>query len=78
MAISEHNDKTQKQNSTNVTNNSNTAKRILAKPKTDPMERKNLNFQDDKSGSDSNSSRPKSWPNKIEVTINFDIYNIFL
>lgn len=66
MAISEHNDRTQKQSLMNGTNNVQ-PKKVLVKPKTDPMERKNLNLHDDKSGSDSNTSRPKSWPNKVEV-----------
>ncbi|KAK2579178.1 hypothetical protein KPH14_002701 [Odynerus spinipes] len=59
MAISEHNDKTLKQISITQT------RKILNKPKSDPVERK---MQEDKpSTSDQAPSRPKSWPNKIEV-----------
>ncbi|XP_035733857.1 uncharacterized protein LOC118446845 isoform X2 [Vespa mandarinia] len=59
MAISEHNDKTMKQMSTAQT------RKILNKPKSDPVERK---MQEDNKPSTSDApSRPKSWPNKIEV-----------
>ncbi|XP_058809408.1 uncharacterized protein LOC131674636 [Phymastichus coffea] len=59
MAISEHNDRTLKQTPLLQT------RKLMNKPKTDPLERK---LQNDKSTNDVNSvSRPKSWPNKIEV-----------
>ncbi|KAL6265228.1 hypothetical protein P5V15_002010 [Pogonomyrmex californicus] len=58
MAISEHNDKTLKQ-----TPSSKQTKKVLYKPKTDPLERK---MQEDKQVT-SETIRPKSWPNKIEV-----------
>ncbi|KAF7409533.1 hypothetical protein HZH68_003914 [Vespula germanica] len=59
MAISEHNDKTMKQMSTTQT------RKVLNKPKSDPVERK---MQEDNKPSTSDApSRPKSWPNKIEV-----------
>lgn len=58
MAISEHNDKTLKQMPS-----SKQTKKILCKPKTDPLERK---MQEDKQII-SETIRPKSWPNKIEV-----------
>ncbi|KAL0100076.1 hypothetical protein PUN28_019501 [Cardiocondyla obscurior] len=58
MAISEHSDKTLKQMPT-----SKQTKKVLCKPKTDPLERK---MQEDKQVS-SETVRPKSWPNKIEV-----------
>lgn len=57
MAISEHNDKTLKQMPSKQT------KKVLCKPKTDPLERK---MQEDKQVV-SETVRPKSWPNKIEV-----------
>ncbi|KYN50179.1 BTB/POZ domain-containing protein 8 [Cyphomyrmex costatus] len=57
MAISEHNDKTLKQ-----TSSVKQTKKILCKPKTDPLERK---MQEDKQVCE--TLRPKSWPNKIEV-----------
>ncbi|XP_012215260.2 serine-rich adhesin for platelets isoform X2 [Linepithema humile] len=59
MAISEHNDKTLKQ----VSSSSKQPKKVLCKPKTDPLERK---MQEDKQAT-SETVRPKSWPNKIEV-----------
>lgn len=66
MAISEHNDKTMKQMSTTQT------RKVLNKPKSDPVERK---LQEDNKPSTSDApSRPKSWPNKIEV--NFYIFNM--
>ncbi|KAG5312791.1 BTBD8 protein, partial [Acromyrmex insinuator] len=58
MAISEHNDKTLKQ-----TSSTKQTKKILCKPKTDPLERK---MQEDKQVI-CETVRPKSWPNKIEV-----------
>ncbi|XP_018346840.1 PREDICTED: uncharacterized protein LOC108751249 isoform X1 [Trachymyrmex septentrionalis] len=58
MAISEHNDKTLKQ-----TSSAKQTKKILCKPKTDPLERK---MQEDKQII-CETVRPKSWPNKIEV-----------
>jgi len=58
MAISEHNDKTLKQ-----PQSSKQTKKVLCKPKTDPLERK---MQEDKQTT-SETVRPKSWPNKIEV-----------
>ncbi|XP_050455710.1 uncharacterized protein LOC126853715 isoform X2 [Cataglyphis hispanica] len=58
MAISEHNDKTLKQ-----IPSSKQTKKVLGKPKTDPLERK---MQEDKQVV-SETVRPKSWPNKIEV-----------
>lgn len=57
MAISEHSDKTLKQ-----TPSSKQTKKVLCKPKTDPLERK---MQDKLIISE--TIRPKSWPNKIEV-----------
>lgn len=66
MAISEHNDRTLKQTPLLQT------RKIMNKPKTDPLERKIK----DKLISENNSvSRPKSWPNKIEV-INYFINNL--
>ncbi|XP_011874782.1 PREDICTED: uncharacterized protein LOC105565854 isoform X2 [Vollenhovia emeryi] len=58
MAISEHNDKTLKQ-----VPSAKQTKKVLCKPKTDPLERK---MQEDKQVT-SEPVRPKSWPNKIEV-----------
>ncbi|XP_072755109.1 uncharacterized protein [Anoplolepis gracilipes] len=57
MAISEHNDKSSKQIPPKQT------KKVFGKPKTDPLERK---MQEDKQVS-SETVRPKSWPNKVEV-----------
>lgn len=62
MVISEHNDKTLKQ-----TPSSKQTKKVLYKPKTDPLERK---MQEDKQIT-SETIRPKSWPNKIEVCSKF-------
>lgn len=62
MAISEHNDKTLKQPSKQT-------KKVLCKPKTDPLERK---MQEDKQAT-SETVRPKSWPNKIEVCLRINI-----
>lgn len=63
MAISEHNDRTLKQTPLLQT------RKIMNKPKTDPLERK---VQNEKLTSDTSSiSRPKSWPNKMEVRINY-------
>ncbi|XP_024885755.1 uncharacterized protein LOC112463546 isoform X1 [Temnothorax curvispinosus] len=59
MAISEHNDKTLKQ----IPSSTKPTKKVLCKPKTDPLERK---MQEDKQIT-SETVRPKSWPNKIEV-----------
>lgn len=61
MVISEHNDKTKQIPSSKQT------KKVLGKPKTDPLERK---MQEDKQVV-SETVRPKSWPNKIEVYLNF-------
>ncbi|XP_014216574.1 uncharacterized protein LOC106645267 [Copidosoma floridanum] len=60
MAISEHNDRTLKQTPLLQT------RKIMNKPKTDPLQRK---LNNDKSENDltGSFSRPKSWPNKIEV-----------
>ncbi|XP_011499063.1 PREDICTED: uncharacterized protein LOC105363146 [Ceratosolen solmsi marchali] len=59
MAISEHNDRTFKQTPLLQT------RKIMNKPKTDPLERK---LHNDKLSNDTSGvSRPKSWPNKIEV-----------
>ncbi|XP_014469902.1 PREDICTED: uncharacterized protein LOC106741948 isoform X2 [Dinoponera quadriceps] len=63
MAISEHNDKTLKQTSAQAPMPKPT-KKVLCKPKTDPLERK---MQEDKQVT-SETIRPKSWPNKIECT----------
>lgn len=60
MAISEHNDKTLKQ-----IPSSKQTKKVLCKPKTDPLERK---MQEDKQII-SETIRPKSWPNRIEVRL---------
>lgn len=62
MVISEHNDKTLKQMPS-----SKQTKKVLCKPKTDPLERK---MQEDKQVV-SETVRPKSWPNKIEVRLKF-------
>ncbi|XP_076170363.1 uncharacterized protein LOC143148196 isoform X2 [Ptiloglossa arizonensis] len=59
MVISEHNDKTLKQMAT-----VQQTKKVVNKPKSDPLERK---MQDDKQATTTDTSRPKSWPNKIEV-----------
>ncbi|XP_015174495.1 PREDICTED: uncharacterized protein LOC107065377 isoform X3 [Polistes dominula] len=60
MAISEHNDKTMKQMPS-----IQQTRKVLNKPKSDPVERK---LQEDNKPSTSDApSRPKSWPNKIEV-----------
>ncbi|XP_025987836.2 uncharacterized protein LOC105204707 isoform X2 [Solenopsis invicta] len=58
MVISEHNDKTLKPVPSSKQN-----KKVLYKPKTDPLERK---MQEDKQIT-SETVRPKSWPNKVEV-----------
>lgn len=65
MAISEHNDKTLKQGSTS--SNSKQPKKVLHKPKTDPLERK---MQEDKQTT-SETARPRSWSCKIEVCFTF-------
>lgn len=62
MAISEHNDKSLKQ-----VPSSKQTKKVFGKPKTDPLERK---MQEDKQVV-SETVRPKSWPNKIEVCLKF-------
>lgn len=68
MVISEHNDKTLKQTPPSQTKQT---KKVLCKPKTDPLERK---MQEDKQVA-SETVRPKSWPNKIEVCMCvFDIF----
>lgn len=61
MVISEHNDKTLKQMAT-----VQQTKKVVNKPKSDPLERK---MQDDKQATTTDTSRPKSWPNKIEVIL---------
>lgn len=61
MVISKHNDKTLKQMVA-----VQQTKKVINKPKTDPLERK---MQDDKPAT-TETSRPKSWPNKIEVISN--------
>lgn len=65
MAMSEHNDKTLK-----PTPLAKPTKKILCKPKTDPLERK---MQEDKQVT-SETIRPKSWPNKMEVSPTAFIY----
>ncbi|XP_015604321.1 uncharacterized protein LOC107272080 isoform X2 [Cephus cinctus] len=59
LVITEHTDKTIKQ-ATLVPQ----AKKVLNKPKSDPLERK---VQEEKQAPSDSSSRPKSWPNKMEV-----------
>lgn len=59
MVISEHNDKTLKQMTV-----AQQTKKVVNKPKSDPLERK---MPDDKPTT-TDANRPKSWPNKIEVT----------
>lgn len=64
--MSEHNDKTLKQ-----TPPSKPTKKVLCKPKTDPLERK---MQEDKQVNNE-TIRPKSWPNKMEVSFTtFEVY----
>ncbi|KAK9310375.1 hypothetical protein QLX08_000358 [Tetragonisca angustula] len=60
MAISEHNHKTLKQMA-----QQQQPKKVFNKPKSDPLERKMQN--DKQTTTDTTSSRPKSWPNKLEV-----------
>jgi len=62
MDISEHDDKTLRQVSS-----SKQTKKIVCKPKTDPLERK---MKEDKKVI-VETVRPKSWPNKIEVYLQF-------
>ncbi|XP_017787867.1 PREDICTED: uncharacterized protein LOC108570506 [Habropoda laboriosa] len=57
MVISEHNHKTLKQMAAQQ------PKKVLNKPKSDPLERK---VQNDKPTT-TETNRPKSWPNKLEV-----------
>lgn len=57
MAISEHNDRTLKQTPLLQT------RKVMNKPKTDPLERK---IKDKLLSENDSVSRPKSWP-KIEV-----------
>jgi len=61
MAITEHDNKTSRQMSS-----SKQTKKILCKPKTDPPERK---IQDKQITVE--TIRPKSWPNKIEVHLQY-------
>ncbi|XP_032681099.1 uncharacterized protein LOC116848765 isoform X2 [Odontomachus brunneus] len=63
MAISEHNDKTIKQTPPPPPPANKQIKKVLCKPKTDPLERK---MQEDKQITNE-TIRPKSWPNKMEV-----------
>lgn len=70
MVISEHNHKSLKQTVTQQQ-----SKKIFNKPKSDPLERK---MQNDKQIT-TDTNRPKSWPNKLEVTFfffNTMIYNM--
>ncbi|XP_043801647.1 uncharacterized protein LOC122719685 isoform X1 [Apis laboriosa] len=59
MVISEHNHKTLKQ----VAVTQQQPKKVFNKPKSDPLERK---MQNDKQIT-TDTNRPKSWPNKLEV-----------
>ncbi|XP_033224067.1 uncharacterized protein LOC117177463 isoform X2 [Belonocnema kinseyi] len=59
-AITEYNGKSVKSTTTTTTQQT---KRVVSKPKTDPLERK---MQEEKPTTDS-ALRPKSWPNKAEV-----------
>nr|XP_034178164.1 uncharacterized protein LOC117603279 isoform X1 [Osmia lignaria]XP_034178173.1 uncharacterized protein LOC117603279 isoform X1 [Osmia lignaria]XP_034178179.1 uncharacterized protein LOC117603279 isoform X1 [Osmia lignaria]XP_034178184.1 uncharacterized protein LOC117603279 isoform X1 [Osmia lignaria] len=61
MVISEHNHKTLKQMA--VVQQQQT-KKVFNKPKSDPLERK---MQNDKQITTTETNRPKSWPNKLEV-----------
>lgn len=63
MVISEHNHKTLKQ----VAVTQQQPKKVFNKPKSDPLERK---MQNDKQIT-TDTNRPKSWPNKLEVTFFF-------
>lgn len=70
MVISEHNDKTLKQSAPAPPQ----AKKLpLSKPKTDPLDRK---MQQEKLVAADMTSRPRSWPNKIEVRINLVLKNV--
>lgn len=60
MTISEQNDKTLKQITVQP------GKKVLPKPKSDPLERK---LHDIKPLVVEPTIRPKSWPNKLEVNI---------
>ncbi|XP_068968534.1 uncharacterized protein [Bombus flavifrons] len=67
MAISEHNHKTLKQMAVaqQQQQQQQQPKKVFNKPKSDPLERK---MQTDKQATtDTTNSRPKSWPNKLEV-----------
>ena len=66
MAISETTDKTLKPTPLLQT------RKVMNKPKTDPMERKTRN--DRFSSEVSNTIRPKTWPNKVEVTYKINFY----
>lgn len=71
MVISEHNDKTFKQTAPAAPQ----VKKIpLSKPKTDPLDRK---MQQEKLIASESTSRPRSWPNKIEVSWQMDFINNF-
>lgn len=50
-------------------------RKILPKPKSDPLERK---MQDSKLLAAESTIRPKSWPNKLEVVILFVLNNYFI
>lgn len=63
MVISEHNEKTVRDQTSKQASSSKQTKKVLSKPKTDPLERK---MQEDKQVT-TETIRPKSWPNKIEV-----------
>lgn len=67
MAISEHNHKTLKQMAVaqQQQQQQQQPKKVFNKPKSDPLERKMQN--DKQATTDTTNSRPKSWPNKLEV-----------
>lgn len=65
MAISEHNHKTLKQMAVAQQQQQQQPKKVFNKPKSDPLERKMQN--DKQATTDTTNSRPKSWPNKLEV-----------
>ncbi|CAL7935273.1 unnamed protein product [Xylocopa violacea] len=62
MVISEHNHKTLKQM---AATQQQQPKKVFNKPKSDPLERKMQNDKQPVAHTDTN--RPKSWPNKLEV-----------
>lgn len=65
MAVTQQQQQQQQQPQQQQQQQQQQPKKVFNKPKSDPLERKMQN--DKQTTTDTASSRPKSWPNKLEV-----------